>query len=660
MDGDNKVFYDISGVNPIYYKGQYALYSIIDNKLVKQSNITWSIDFDDNINATKFYPQIDATTGQLVVPSMFMSGNSPRVSIIAKDSNNNIVWCQPLYIYQEVYSSVMMNAWDGSLTIDSDNNTIMSAMIGAGYKDSNNAFNGVLMGRVGNKTGVAINDKISVSGIFGYNAGAQTFGFTTDGTAFLGKSGYGQILFDGNKGIIKSSTWNTVGTNGKKRKGMYIDLDDAYIDFHGDETNNGQAKVHIGVNGGSSDTSYFNIIDQYGQTLFMAKSGQTNTSTDSYYLQSSGYSESLDNRNGVKFDLRNGKLTGYKFVLKALDTNNAGVVISSGIDENNSSQSYIKVTEYYNNSNKTLLDIQPNGGSFYFQSPDYVYGQSGTRIDIKDGKIISSNFYLYATNINTSGASRYIKIDSNASNYPFEIYQPTSQARTFRVKWDGSIEALSLKIGSMYMDNEGLFFNGEPGTGGQTSYSSLALWRTGTYRITLGTISFQSSTTTDTWTSMDANGVTHTYHYDYTSTDGITSGTSGFYVTSGGKIEATRGDFGTIYVGALYIQSGLNYKGQAYGKYQTGVVTGVSASAGGGSFTTYTYSLDTDTTYLHFLTGLNYSTNAVNCVSSITTSSGSEYVLESASLSSSAHTITIPGTSVSVRGTTITYLGRGD
>ena len=46
----------------------------------------------------------------------------------------------------------MLNAWDGELSIDEKNGTIMSAMVGSGKKNSDNTFSGVLMGEVGEKT----------------------------------------------------------------------------------------------------------------------------------------------------------------------------------------------------------------------------------------------------------------------------------------------------------------------------------------------------------------------------------------------------------------------------------------------------------------------------------------------------------------------------
>jgi len=82
----------------------------------------------------------------------------------------NIIWSQPILIMQNRYPSPMLNAWDGSFQINKENGTIMSTMVGAGRKNSDNQFEGVLMGdiagaemKVGNKTGL---------GIYGFNKGA--------------------------------------------------------------------------------------------------------------------------------------------------------------------------------------------------------------------------------------------------------------------------------------------------------------------------------------------------------------------------------------------------------------------------------------------------------------------------------------------------------
>jgi hypothetical protein len=69
---------------------------------------------------------------------------------------------------QNRYASSMLNDWDGSLKIDEENGTIMSTMVGAGRKTTNNTFEGVLMGNVEG----ASEDNATGIGLYGFHDGA--------------------------------------------------------------------------------------------------------------------------------------------------------------------------------------------------------------------------------------------------------------------------------------------------------------------------------------------------------------------------------------------------------------------------------------------------------------------------------------------------------
>lgn len=143
------------------------------------------------------------------------------------------------------YSNNGVNCWDGqSISIDTDNNTILAPTIAAGYKNPFcNDFTGVLMGidqnmrkdgcyNVGltvNEEGIGsetmqINDGAYdnrqyaysnemvhymrennpyMAGLYGYQAGIITFGLMENGTAFFGRKDSGaQIVIDGTNGTI--------------------------------------------------------------------------------------------------------------------------------------------------------------------------------------------------------------------------------------------------------------------------------------------------------------------------------------------------------------------------------------------------------------------------------------------------------------------------
>jgi hypothetical protein len=74
-------------------------------------------------------------------------------------------------------------------------------MIAAGTKDQKNRFTGVMMGDWSEKR----DSSLDVPGLYGFNAGAQSFGFKTDGTGFIGPAGEGRIQFDGRNALISNS-----------------------------------------------------------------------------------------------------------------------------------------------------------------------------------------------------------------------------------------------------------------------------------------------------------------------------------------------------------------------------------------------------------------------------------------------------------------------
>jgi len=81
-----------------------------------------------------------------------------------------------------------LNEWNGDLTIDKYGNYVMAAMLGAGSKDRENKFSGVVMGE---RKILEENSVKTDIGLFGFAAGTQTFEFNVNGTAKLGASGKG-------------------------------------------------------------------------------------------------------------------------------------------------------------------------------------------------------------------------------------------------------------------------------------------------------------------------------------------------------------------------------------------------------------------------------------------------------------------------------------
>jgi hypothetical protein len=91
------------------------------------------------------------------------------------------------------------------MKIDEENNVAMMARLGAGKKNEDGSYSGVLLG---DWVPEIEDGSWNGTGIFGYDHGKASYGFREDGTAFIGKSGSGRINFNGNEGLIYSDNFN--------------------------------------------------------------------------------------------------------------------------------------------------------------------------------------------------------------------------------------------------------------------------------------------------------------------------------------------------------------------------------------------------------------------------------------------------------------------
>lgn len=184
----------------------------------------------------------------------------------------------PIHMLLNRYGNAAINAWDGnSVSIDKNGNgVILAPQIGAGKKEDDNSFTGMLMGQV-RETGKTNID----TGLFGYKSGERTlFLNAEDGSAIFGKGGKGQITIDpkSNQALLYSHNfWKNYGTDGKpssynvenqNKEGLLIDLSTPEIKF-GD----GSFYLH------SDGSLYTSKITATGGTIagWKLESGLTNT-----------------------------------------------------------------------------------------------------------------------------------------------------------------------------------------------------------------------------------------------------------------------------------------------------------------------------------------------------------------------------------------------
>lgn len=99
----------------------------------------------------------------------------------------------PIHFLLNKYGLAELNGWDGnSIDINNEGGFILAPKMGAGRKESNNSFTGVLMGEV-----QMPNRTTSDIGLLGFNKGKRSFLLDAEhGHAIFGQDNYGRIAID--------------------------------------------------------------------------------------------------------------------------------------------------------------------------------------------------------------------------------------------------------------------------------------------------------------------------------------------------------------------------------------------------------------------------------------------------------------------------------
>lgn len=152
-------------------------------------------------------------------------------------------YTRPIIMYYNRYEMSNINGWDGNKT-DVNDGYILAPQVGAGRKEEDNSFTGVVIGQKNITNGT----KDSKIGLFGFNHGDQTiFLDSQDGSALFGKQGAGQICIDPRQehallysGNYFDASLNNFDNSGKVKntadkycsgEGMMIDLSEPRIRF---------------------------------------------------------------------------------------------------------------------------------------------------------------------------------------------------------------------------------------------------------------------------------------------------------------------------------------------------------------------------------------------------------------------------------------------
>lgn len=238
--GPDKIIYSTTGV-PNYYKDEINLfYNDIDGNNINYpifNNNTKCFSILDNEEGKDLVPTLEVkeeTNGisyiKLIPKSTYIQGLKP-FGIQYTDTQQTKIFTQPILNIQNRYFSSTLNKWDGELSVDGNKNTILAKMIGAGRKNEDNTFSGVMLGDWTGSVNANDGSELSLKehiGLYGIHKGETSFGFTEQGIGFIGKAGKGRILLDGDNSVITSSNW-ILDDKYNTHEGLYMKIDDGFI-----------------------------------------------------------------------------------------------------------------------------------------------------------------------------------------------------------------------------------------------------------------------------------------------------------------------------------------------------------------------------------------------------------------------------------------------
>ena len=405
--GATQVLYSSDGY-PEYYKDPYQLFftkyqqqgeAKIKEGTILQKDITWEIYPKADNNNKKY--QATLTDDNRLQPLNIYIKNADIYGVQAY-KNKKLIWTQPVLVLQNRYPNSAVNAWDGkTLTIDNETGTILSTAITAGVKENDGSFTGVMIGAWGENGNESEKSISSTTGIYGFNQGAMSYAFRDDGTAFLGKSGHGRILFDGNKGEIKSALWDE-----DKKGGLYMDLDDGVIKLQS------QGKyTKVEVTSSNFDSKKSNLYT-YGPTYDSVSKADRNNYTFYYELKkikidvTEEQFDSLKNKLYVSYDNYK-KASSFNTEIKYY-TLQYQDVDELCLDTNESNGEKLSIAQFKFNANKTKYFIKTfnnSGKEVYTRVTDTKTFEKGTvyciQIGIENLTVTEDNFQSLKANLYT-------------------------------------------------------------------------------------------------------------------------------------------------------------------------------------------------------------------------------------------------------------------
>ena len=276
ISGATRVVYDSNGNTATYSRNPYELYNLTN----KIEDTSWNIISNSTNDTFQLKTQnIRDKNGNIIgeektlLPLSYIPQKPPMTCVYCM-LNKNIVWSQPILIIQNRWEYDLLNEWNGKLTSDGKN-YVLAPLLGAGKKEGDNGFTGVLMGDLRTAEG-----QLSETGLYGFKDGSRRFSFNDKGEAYIG-TGDNYIEFDNTNLIINVQNFNLEADN------LKISSDNKIINIYKNATNlDKDLRVKLGL---IKNSTYG--LDIYNGAFRLYGGPYSSTLTDSnasIYFDSSG------------------------------------------------------------------------------------------------------------------------------------------------------------------------------------------------------------------------------------------------------------------------------------------------------------------------------------------------------------------------------------
>ena len=428
--GFRYVTYQNDGTKPSYKKGdpfEVNIYKTIINDIEEEvtnyQNEGFTYEWEVIPKESKLLQIIsenDKNICTAIPVDVFTKGNQVDNALLLTIKKEDEPFAQvhiPIHFMLNRYENRALNDWSGTaIEINNEDGYILTPQVGAGKKNQDNSFTGIIIGqtKIKDKDQTGFKDQ---TGLFGYAAGARSiFLDANTGNAQFGLATKGQIKIDVNgPAAIKSGDYPE--EEGDPKKGMQIQFSDPpHIKF-GSGNFEVSPEGHIHAVGGG-DIAGWQIGNDSLSKGYVTLSSNNDKPTNKAIKVTDGDKDifSVDYRGYLHSE--RGDIAGWTIEPNKLFKNNVGMA-STG------EHAFWAGDSFYVNHNGTLHSSQGDIGGW----------------QIKADRLEKNNVGLSPV---------------HTANTPNAFWA----GNVFHVTHDGYLYAKNGNIGDWYFGNKGLYSNG--------------------------------------------------------------------------------------------------------------------------------------------------------------------------------------------------------